>query len=217
MMFIHWACGKFCSCCMCKQFLRSRSRMFSSLKNIFLWRTEKVAQRARVIQNIRAKGVGKCMCLSGMFDCWRWKKNKDIGSDSEMEVKQKCPLLSSVCWVKQILQREAFRFELASQLDSIINSAEDDEEHQTITEEEMRVGVNLLMLFWCSPHVLENSWSSESLVLVGIIPATGQKCWRLGQQNKICPLSIYKKNFNASTLASNVSWLWKILTLVEGI
>ena len=154
---------------------------------MILWRNEKVAQRARAIQNIRAKGVGKCMCLSGMFDFRRWKKNKDIGSDSEMEgkqkcrllssvCKQKCRLLSSVCRVKQILQQEAFRFEPASQLDSIINSAEDDEEHQTITEEEMRVGVNLLMLFWCSPHVLENSWSSESLVLVGIIPATGQKC-----------------------------------------
>ena len=68
------------------------------------------------------------MCSSGMLDCRRSKKIKETWSDIEMGGKQKRRLLSSACWLKPILQREAFRFEPASQPESEFDSVEDNKE-----------------------------------------------------------------------------------------
>ena len=65
-------------------------------------------------------------CL--IADVRRKNKNKETGSDSGMVGKQKYRLLYLAYRVKRILQREAFRFEPASQLDSQSDSAEDNNE-----------------------------------------------------------------------------------------
>ena len=102
--------------------------MSSSLKICFCGE-----KRSQNNTDIRASLVGKCLCSSGMFDCRRSTKKQrdrvtDRQGDGRQSGKQKCRFLSSACWVKRILQREAFRFEPASQLDSQSDLAEDDEE-----------------------------------------------------------------------------------------